>query len=249
MAEQPENPYDRLYGQSQDTFHNSMAGAQHHPSQHSQPQAWPQQSYLPWQSNPAKQGVDLQPPPWQAQTGPQGMRHPNVGPAAPPWLSAEPVHSQGIPQAQQHPAQGSLHPNHTGNSACQASAALQAPSISPVLRGPLPGSQQWVAQETGDDFRQQPQKRPRVSSETHDHDGNNIDRLHVITSTMPDSDHGLDLDAGRQQEERKVVLIWDVDETLVLFLSLLDGSFARAFQQVLFLPSQLAQYHGLRCHT
>ena len=81
-----------------------------------------------------------------------------------------------------------------------------------------------------------------MSSDTQDHDGNNI------TSTMPDLEHGLKADAGRQQGERKVVLIWDVDETLLLFLSLLDGSFARAFQQVLFIPSQLAQYHGLRCH-
>ena len=30
-------------------------------------------------------------------------------------------------------------------------------------------------------------------------------------------------------EQKPTVLIWDVDETLVLFLSLLDGSFARAF--------------------
>lgn len=28
---------------------------------------------------------------------------------------------------------------------------------------------------------------------------------------------------------KTTVLIWDVDETLVLFLSLLDGSFAQAF--------------------
>jgi hypothetical protein len=88
-----------------------------------------------------------------------------------------------------------------------------------------------------------------VSSDTQEHDGNNVDGLHMITSTMPDCEHGPKADAGRQQEKSKVVLIWDVDETLVLFLSLLDGSFARAFQQVLFLPSQLAQYHGLRYNT
>lgn len=88
-----------------------------------------------------------------------------------------------------------------------------------------------------------------MSSDTGDHDGNSSNRLHGIVSTTPDSEHGLKADAGRQQEETKVVLIWDVDETLVLFLSLLDGSFARAFQQVLFLPSLLAQNHGLRCHA
>lgn len=35
------------------------------------------------------------------------------------------------------------------------------------------------------------------------------------------------------------VLIWDVDETLVLFLSLLDGSFAKAFGIQVCLPHQL----------
>ena len=35
---------------------------------------------------------------------------------------------------------------------------------------------------------------------------------------------------GTADEQKLTVLIWDVDETLVLFLSLLDGSFARAFE-------------------
>ena len=34
---------------------------------------------------------------------------------------------------------------------------------------------------------------------------------------------------GIANEQQSTVLIWDVDETLVLFLSLLDGSFAQAF--------------------
>lgn len=49
---------------------------------------------------------------------------------------------------------------------------------------------------------------------------------------------------GHADEQKPTVLIWDVDETLVLFLSLLDGSFARAFgMQVLSCHKCLAPIH------
>lgn len=80
--------------------------------------------------------------------------------------------------------------------------------------------------------RELPQKRQWSNVDTHGAGGYHSSKWetpHGSQVAVPDSKRGRMADS-RADQGRSTVLIWDVDETLVLFLSLLDGSFATAFQ-------------------
>ena len=154
---------------------------------------------------------------------------------APPWRSAEvhncPAHAQPAEDLQ-HSAvsrvQGRDSSAGTWSSANLPNGARHLSHACPDRREKL---EQDISRASG-----QVQAQP-------------LARLSVEQSDLQ-RDHNSELSSRKRRkvsiadEQKLTVLIWDVDETLVLFLSLLDGSFARAFNmQVASRHTRLAPIH------
>ena len=227
MAEQPENPYSRLYGKKATQPSQASSGSQ-------------QQLQLQAQNTGISQYSHAVGQPYAASHLPQcasqggSMTHAN-GFLASPWHSAEvhncPAHAQPA-QDLQHSAVSRVQ-GRDGSAGIWSSANL--PNSALQLSHACPDSREKLEQDIS-----------RASVQ--------VQAQPLAERTVEQSDSQRDSDGGpssrkrrrlgHADEQKPTVLIWDVDETLVLFLSLLDGSFARAFgMQVLSRHKCLAPIH------
>lgn len=227
MAEQPENPYSRLYGKKATQPSQASSGSQ-------------QQLQLQAQNSGTSQISHALGQPYAASHLPQcasqggSMTHAN-GFLAPPWRSAE-VHNCA---ANAQPAQDLQHSAvsrvQSRDSSAGSWSSANLPNSALNLSHACPDSreklEQGISRASG-----QVQAQPLAERTVEQSD------LQRDSDGRPSSRKRRKL--GHADEQKPTVLIWDVDETLVLFLSLLDGSFARAFgMQVLSCHKCLAPIH------
>ena len=257
MAEEANNPYARLYGKPSHTMHNSTTAASqpnlYSPSQpryqHSAQQ--PRHSQLQPQpaSGPRSSGHAQHVPP-----ACDSMTHLPAGSSAPPWQSAAPA-QHGLPaddsfahlsrEVQAHPGLEAgaphqplslqqMHAAHLTSGNSHITHSKLATPITHHSAGALGQSNTYSVGQTQGGRRtdraaeELSNKRQRVS--THSNDSPNCSSMNdAATHQAPKADAAGEQGVNGEGGHGKTVLIWDVDETLVLFLSLLDGSFARAF--------------------
>ena len=245
MAEQSHTPYARLYGTSAPSTHNSSAiSSQQHLNSFSQPE-WQPSAHQPWHSQVQAQIANGLP--WLAHPQHVLPAHDTTahGPAiisAPPWLSAHdnPMHQDGGPQAPQwlparpvcqqpglQQAHAAHHPSSTGhvNHIQPTNSNLNK---SPHIMTPFTSQGHQSIDQAAEEV---PKKRQRINdyiTDCHKSSSKEGGKPHILAdpAVSAASTQGV-RDADGQG--KNIVLIWDVDETLVLFLSLLDGSFAEAF--------------------
>ena len=264
MADKADNPYARLYGSSAHNFNNSTRKP-NQPNSYSpiQPQSQhsPQQ---PWHSHlqptselrlagnlqhvPPADGsmthlhAGNSAPPWPSAAPAQrgvpadgSFAHQGYGRPAHPWLAAGPPHqlaSLQQPHASQHrSANGQvMHSQPAGSLPRHSSEALSQSKTPPASQVQRDRPRDRAAEEP-------PSKRHCACTHTTGLcKSSRVDDAATSQSREPHADaageQGLNREGGHG---KATVLIWDVDETLVLFLSLLDGSFARAFGKQVFL--------------
>ena len=233
--------------------HDSMAHVQSAPSA-------PQPGYQPWWGLANVHPASSQP--WSGQSrhipsAHDSINHHHDASSASLWLPSEYVQHQLAPQHQSVP----LHPSPPGKAYSShlhtTPSSAHQPCTAPGHPEAVSGIQTRTAQGENSSCQEQLHKRQRTEAESNGsvcpyssnrHDapeGDHNDkaeeqRKSTECARTPNQDSRNERQSDRSDgPKERTVLIWDVDETLVLFLSLLDGSFATAFGIQVCPPHQL----------